>query len=365
MENGTLQNVRTAELLLNHYQRYPKLKAQDIFKYIFQSTYGCEHMLTNETAALDYVNREYSSLNGKSDTSFLTERLDGEYSRVFLSSISNGLKPKTLARLFCLSAKKEKKGIEELLRKLEIAKKLVLKGKIPLNINDFDKSIKSWANMGYPAIHHSDEFRSEYSPAYRVISNCFSAFLPLFTEIDKLEGKDRTIIAIEGGSASGKSTLAKILEEVYSCNVFHMDDFFLRPEQRTQERLAEIGGNIDRERFKAEILQPILENEPINYRPFNCRTQSLGEPINIAKNRLTVIEGVYSMHPKFEKYYDVAVFLEIDEDLQQNRILKRNSPQLAERFFCEWIPMENKYFSHNAIKARASIIFSANDAENN
>ena len=33
-----------------------------------------------------------------------------------------------------------------------------------------------------------------------------------------------------------------------------MDDFFLRPEQRRPERFAEPGGNVDRERFAAEVL---------------------------------------------------------------------------------------------------------------
>ena len=50
-------------------------------------------------------------------------------------------------------------------------------------------------------------------------------------------------------AGSGKSVLGQLLSEVYSCNLFHMDDFFLRPEQRTAERLAEAGGNVDRERF--------------------------------------------------------------------------------------------------------------------
>ena len=68
--------------------------------------------------------------------------------------------------------------------------------------------------------------------------------------IDELMAqKDQVIIAIDGNCTAGKTTLAGMLAEVYDCNVFHMDDFFLRPEQRTPERYAEIGGNVDYERF--------------------------------------------------------------------------------------------------------------------
>ena len=49
------------------------------------------------------------------------------------------------------------------------------------------------------------------------------------------------VVAIDGNSGAGKSTLAALIADVYDCNLFHMDDFFLRPEQRTEERLKETG----------------------------------------------------------------------------------------------------------------------------
>ena len=61
--------------------------------------------------------------------------------------------------------------------------------------------------------------------------------------------KPRLLIAIDGCCATGKTTLARQLAERYECNLFHMDDFFLRPHQRTEERLAAPGENIDHERF--------------------------------------------------------------------------------------------------------------------
>ena len=70
-------------------------------------------------------------------------------------------------------------------------------------------------------------------------------------------GKNFVMVAIDGKCTSGKTTLASKLAEIYDCNVFHMDDFFLRPEQRTSERFAEIGGNVDYERFQEEVLFPL------------------------------------------------------------------------------------------------------------
>lgn len=185
----------------------------------------------------------------------------------------------------------------------------------------------------------------------------------LFRMIDNMSSKNSLIIAIEGGSASGKTTLAELLKNTYECNVFHMDDFFLRPEQRTLQRLAEIGGNVDRERFEKEILLPLKNKEAVCYRPFDCSSQSLIEPITVSHKRITVVEGAYSMHPSFGKYYDLSIFLDISSEFQRERILIRNSPRLAERFFNEWIPMENRYFAKTDIKRRVDAVFTvkAND----
>lgn len=182
-------------------------------------------------------------------------------------------------------------------------------------------------------------------------------FQELCSIIDSLSDKASTIIAIEGGSASGKTTLSKILQDKYGCNIFHMDDFFLRPEQRTTERLAEIGGNVDRERFQREVLETLINNKAVRYRRFDCSTQTLSDIITVQPKKLTIIEGVYSMHPSFGKYYDFSLLLDIDCDCQKERILIRNLPQQAIRFFEEWIPLENEYFSGTDIKNRVDAIF--------
>ena len=76
-----------------------------------------------------------------------------------------------------------------------------------------------------------------------------------------LSEKGCVTVAIDGRCASGKTTLARALQEKIDCNVFAMDDYFLRPEQRTAERLSEAGGNVDRERFLREILLPVSQRK--------------------------------------------------------------------------------------------------------
>lgn len=182
------------------------------------------------------------------------------------------------------------------------------------------------------------------------------AFLPLFLKLDSMLQEKEVLLAIDGGSAGGKTTLGKLLEQRYACNVFHMDDFFLRPEQRTKERLAEPGGNVDRERFYEEVLKRLVEKKEVTYRRYDCKTMSLLEPVTVAPTRLTVVEGAYSMHPALSDCYDYSVFLEIDEETQKERIMKRNTPEMAERFFTEWTLLERKYFEKLHVKERCDMV---------
>ena len=90
----------------------------------------------------------------------------------------------------------------------------------------------------------------------------------IITEIGKLKTKkDHLLIAIDGRCGSGKSTLGAYLQQKMHGNLLHMDDFYLRPEQRTPKRWEEPGGNVDWERFLEEVLLPLHKGTKFTYRP--------------------------------------------------------------------------------------------------
>lgn len=176
-------------------------------------------------------------------------------------------------------------------------------------------------------------------------------------QIEKLmEKKDFIVVAIDGRCSAGKTTLAGLLKKELGCNVIHADSFFLRPEQRTKERYCLPGGNIDFERLKEEVLQPLKEHKPFAYRPFGCKTGSLLEPVTVMPTPVTIVEGAYSQHPQLLEYYDLQIFLDIDADTQKERILKRN-PQNAEMFFEKWIPLEEKYLETFSVREKCRLVF--------
>lgn len=170
-----------------------------------------------------------------------------------------------------------------------------------------------------------------------------------------LEKKKHLLVAIDGRCAAGKTTIASMLKELCNCNVIHMDHFFLRPEQRTKERLLLAGGNTDVERFYQEVLLPLKAKEAFSYQPYDCQTQKMAPAIYVPVYPVNIVEGSYACHPKLQKYYDLKIFLTIDESEQLRRIECRNGKTGAVLFKEKWIPLEEKYFLAYSIEEHADL----------
>lgn len=183
-----------------------------------------------------------------------------------------------------------------------------------------------------------------------------NAFTQAFEAIGRVAAeKGRCIVAIDGRCAAGKTTLAQQLQTHFGCAVLHMDDFFLRPEQRTAARLSQPGGNVDYERFLEEVLLPLQEGAPFSYRPYDCHSRSLQAPVAVTPTAITVVEGSYSCHESLWAQYDLHIFLDIDSQLQRQRILARNGEAGAEAFFSRWIPLEETYFAARELEKRCAL----------
>lgn len=350
---------KTKQAIRRHCEQYPQLSVTDVFKFIYQSSFGCEHLVSDVEKVKEYICKEAEAACPA--TGDLTEPLDGDYCRVHLDYLKEGLSADTFAKLFVLSAEHVENGKELLDEKLDLLTGLARDGALPFSLKEVEREIERWRSEGCPACHHSEAFRAAYAPAYRLMKKEYVKYLPLFVKLDRMLVKGRVTLAIEGGSGSGKTTLSKLLNQIYDCTVFHMDDFFLRPEQRTPERFAESGGNVDRERFLTEVLQPLSRNERVAYRRFDCSTFTILPAEAKVPAGLNVIEGAYSMHPELRQYYNLSVFLDVSPEVQRARITKRNSPELAKRFFEEWIPMEQRYFESAKVKEACDCIITIDE----
>lgn len=224
-------NKQTRELLISHYEKYPELEAQDLFKFAFHSAFGCDHLVSSLENAVSYIEKEYESVSKNEGP--LIEELDGDYVRVHLSYLNTGLTARTLGKIFCLSAKREEEGIKKLYEKLEALRSLICEGVFELDINDFDKALNEWRELGFPAVRHSETFREKYSPAYRVISKKYARHLSALTQIDKDLGKRTVKVAV---TCADREELSDVIKSVYGAALLTADDvLYVIPSENKNE----------------------------------------------------------------------------------------------------------------------------------
>lgn len=162
-------------------------------------------------------------------------------------------------------------------------------------------------------------------------------------------------VGIDGRCGAGKSTLARTLEERFSVGIIAMDDFFLPPELRAPERLAE--GNAHFERFLSEAAPHLRTGAGFSYRRFDCAAGDYAsEPVCVSPGVIRVVEGAYSLHPRLRHLYGITVFCDVTPKEQRRRLLAREGSEGLARFEAKWIPLEEAYFARYAVREGAGFV---------
>ena len=337
-------------LLKLHYNLYPEMQIKDAVKLIYQNEFGGGHFIKDESASLEYLMEELTkSENSNGDA--ITDIGNGVIRFNLAALKGRKITPVTLNRLFVISSNSRKGNMNQFIEKLNLIYEL------PFKTDDIEKYLKKYAEAGYPVVSHSEEYRRAYKPAYRIIDKKYIKLLDLFSLIDcKSKSESKVIVGIDGKCGSGKSTTAAILSEVYGCDVIHMDDFFLPPELRTENRLNEIGGNVHYERFKDEVAAKIKSSKPFKYRIFDCSVMDYNgtRTIQSRPQDMLIVEGSYSLRQ--HQIYDIKVFIDVPDAVQKERIISRDGDFMWDKFENIWIPMENKYFDEFKIKEISDIV---------
>jgi uridine kinase len=339
------------------------MQIQDMVKLIYQNEFAGGHLIEDEEDSLRKLQDEWSFIDQTTpdremfDCAF--ENIGNDLCRFHLMALKyNDIGIKTVNRFFVSTSNSIRGNIQNFEKKLDVLRQCCNERQLPYSLEELEAYLYSYKRKGYPPVSHSDIYRAAYSPAYRIVKSEYCDFFEVFCRIDSLlKLKKRVNIAIDGNSGAGKTTLAQLVGDVYECNIFHMDDFFLTPELRTEERLKEIGGNVDYVRFKDEVINGVNSGRVFQYRIYDCKEMTFGKPVSVTPKKLNIIEGSYSMHPTLVDNYDLKIFLHIDEKKQISRILRRNGKPMLKRFLDEWIPMENKYFEGFNIREQSDLVF--------
>jgi uridine kinase len=166
-----------------------------------------------------------------------------------------------------------------------------------------------------------------------------------------LEHADPAIlVAVDGRSGVGKSTLAIQLADRYGGGSILADDFYpggsdlhwmnLSPAKRA-DRV------IDWQRLRAEVLEPLLSGHRATWRPFDFQAGKGLAPQTLTQHPVPIIilDGAYSSRPELSDIIDVSVLLVLDDTERRARLLAREGHEFMTRWHRIWDDAEDYYFS--------------------
>jgi hypothetical protein len=160
-----------AHRILNHLRRRPAARPRDIYKLLYQGVFGVGHIVTGK--AKDILTEEAGRISLKEhseDPLFEPVSPDGSMVRVNLRQYL--LQGGDLDKLYIVMQESAKiKGETEVfLGYWGQFKKLVANGVVSYPLSEVEELDKLMKHEGVKPMHHTEEYREAYYPAYRVVS---------------------------------------------------------------------------------------------------------------------------------------------------------------------------------------------------
>lgn len=344
-------------VIREHAVRYPGMQPQDAVKLLYQNEFGAGHFVADEDKSRERIAAEYD-VNGHDKDIPLFEKIGNGYVRCHLNSkYMKEEEISCLNKIFLLSAQRMMGERDSFRAKLYLLWQLSGEGIFRFGQQEMGRYLEQYEKDGFIMVSHSNDYKRAYAPAYRVVEERLCRLFPLLSETERLQkDRKRVAVAFDGRCAAGKTSAARDVAKMFRGEVIHMDDFFLPPELRTQERYEEAGGNIHYERFREEVIGGLLSGRDFRYRIFSCKKMDYDGDRAIRADGIVIVEGAYSMHPSFGSPYDLAVFFDVDRKEQERRIIGRDGKECFRNFKQRWIPLEEKYINNCHICEKCRII---------
>jgi len=167
----------------------------------------------------------------------------------------------------------------------------------------------------------------------------------------------RVVVAIDGRSGSGKSTVAAAVAQAIGAVIVPCDDFFAASvssaewDRRTPEQRA--ADAIDWRRLKREAIEPLRTGRAARWYAFDSLAGSgdgtyplQSTPTERAPKPYILLDGAYSARPELADVLDLSVLVEAAPSTREARLAAREAADFLRQWHARWDLAEEHYFRH-------------------
>lgn len=181
---------------------------------------------------------------------------------------------------------------------------------------------------------------------------CTSTFENLETKIrDKAAAEGRPfLVALDGRSGTGKSTLAKRLGEALQASVIIGDDFYSGGQLKEWANRTvqdKVDYCMDWRRMRKEALEPLIEGHNAEWHTFNWNT-GVGlseESISCAATPIIILDGTFSGRQELSDIVNLSILLRMPEEARRQRLDEREGKDFMDKWHAVWAECEDFYFT--------------------
>jgi hypothetical protein len=160
-----------SNLTSQHIARYPNLELIDLYKLLHQSALGASHASAADDILEKEFNLEWDNLTGVHvEPAIDPISPDGKIARIHLRSyLSQDYSKDDLLMAFIRTANAHNGSQEKLKKFCNCLRDLSKAKQLPFNPEDTEAFLNDVENKDYPTLRHSNIFKKEYEPNYRIV----------------------------------------------------------------------------------------------------------------------------------------------------------------------------------------------------
>jgi len=181
--------------------------------------------------------------------------------------------------------------------------------------------------------------------------------LKLIASLER-QGQKPLLVALDGGSGSGKSSIAKIIAEKLRATLISTDDFYSAQISDTdwisQSYIERVANVINWKSLRSLVLEPLLAGTAAQWNTFDFESglrpdgtyATKSDPIIYEPTDIIVLEGAYSTSPELADLINVKILIHAPVEIRHERLNKREKKEFLAKWHERWDEPEQYYFQH-------------------